>query len=264
MTDIVFPFGNEMPPKVKLQLTTLLNRDEFKVLRRPFWFPVTQKGESAPTGSQYGGLPWLRENESSPLCGVCERPMHFFLQLNMQELPAEVKGKYGSGLIQFFYCKRDDCPVENKIPPDRVSLVRLVDITSTGRRAVQREGSYDPFPARRVTQWEKRIDYVPHLEELNSLGIELTDEEHDLLADWGLIEGGDKLTGWPCWMQSAEHIYCKRCRREMQFVFQFDPDINLNYRFGQEFFDRPVDVGCAWLFQCDEHKEEMAFIWQCL
>ena len=136
--------------------------------------------------------------------------------------------------------------------------------TSTpGRPGSQHDGPDDSFPVRLIGKWKKQIDYHPDREDLEELRIEVTDEERDLFDGFGLIETTDKLAGWPAWIQANAWILCPSCARTMQHVFQFEPHVHLDYSFGQEFSDRPVDWGCGWLFQCPEHKNRLAFTWQC-
>ena len=144
-----------------------------------------------------------------------------------------------------------------------MNIARLVDIDAPGRPESEHEGPDEGFPVRRIVKWNEQIDYHPHLDELEELGIEVTEEELALFDGFRLIETGDKLAGWPAWIQASESILCPSCGRTMQHVFQFEPHVHLNYSFGQEFFDRPVDWGCGWLFQCPEHKHCLGFTWQC-
>jgi hypothetical protein len=265
MDDIRFPYANQMTPEHKAALTRLMNRQDFRASRRPIWLPLTQQGEDRAATSKYGGIPWLSQSESWPACNHCHRAMHLFLQINLQEPPADVGGRFGQGMIQFFYCKRRDCVEDcgGKLPPDDMSVVRLVDLDAPGRPGSHDEGPEDLLPAVLIVDWKKQIDYHPDPNELDALRIELTQEERDLFEGWGLLETGDKLAGWPAWIQASEPMLCRTCGQEMQHVFQFEPHIHLNYSFGQEFFARPVDVGCGWLFQCPEHKGQLAFTWQC-
>ncbi|MCP3677665.1 MAG: hypothetical protein GY721_08805, partial [Deltaproteobacteria bacterium] len=189
-----------------------------------------------------------------------------FLQLDLQELPEELGGRYGDGMIQFFYCRNRQCMMEDKVIPEglsQVSLVRLVDISIHGRPVTIKEGLDEPLAVSRIRGWKKQIDYHPDLDDIQELGIEITDEEHDLLADWGLLESGDKLAGWPNWIQYPEHMPCGECGRTMEFLYQLEPHVNLGYSFGQEYHDYVVEEGCSWLFQCREHKAQLAFTWQC-
>ena len=46
----------------------------------------------------------------------------------------------------------------------------------------------------------------PDRGELEELGIEVTDEERNVFDGYGLIETGDKLAGWPAWIQGPACI----------------------------------------------------------
>ena len=48
---------------------------------------------------------------------------------------------------------------------------------------------------------------------------------------------GEKLGGWPMWVQSVEYPSCPECGAEMTLLFQIDSERNLPYMFG--------DVGCG-------------------
>jgi hypothetical protein len=260
MDSIDFPFENEMPSEAKIGLTALLNRSEFKTLRRPTWLPETSSAIDDFAASKYGGLPWLGQHEAWPICNACDRPMHFLLQLNLSQLPRQA---YGDGIIQLFYCKREDCEETEKWLSSAVSLARLIEVGVPSRLVSVSEGPDDPFPVVLITKWKQQIDYFPHLSQLHTLGIELTDREHDLLADWGPLVTSDKLAGWPAWIQWPQPMQCDVCQKAMQHVYQFEPHTNLHYSFGQEYFERQVDYGCGWIFQCPQHKSHLAFTWQC-
>jgi hypothetical protein len=171
MDGIRFPDEHQMTAQHKAALTKLLNREDFRALRRSTWLPLTRTGEDRLAASKYGGRPWLSQGGTWPTCGHYRCPMHR----------------------------------------------------------------------------------------------KLTDEERDLLDGWGLIDTGDKLAGRPAWIHSSEPEYtvCRTCSRDMHLAFQFEPHVRLNFSSGQEFFDRPVDTGCGWLFQCPEHKSRLSFTWQC-
>jgi hypothetical protein len=74
------------------------------------------------------------------------------------------------------------------------------------------------------------------------------------LDTWEPCDGGDKLAGWPCWIQDIEYPSCPHCQRPMQLVFQHTGD-ELPFMFG--------DSGIGHITQCPEHKEVLAFGWAC-
>jgi uncharacterized protein YjbI with pentapeptide repeats/uncharacterized protein YwqG len=67
---------------------------------------------------------------------------------------------------------------------------------------------------------------------------------------------GDKLAGYPNWVQDIEYPNCPICDRVMdRLIFEFDSDDNVPYLWG--------DVGTGYIVQCPEHKERVTFFWQC-
>jgi uncharacterized protein YwqG len=91
---------------------------------------------------------------------------------------------------------------------------------------------------------------------LNELGINLSDDEFERLYELEIEpKSGDKLAGWPLWIQGVEYPSCPICQAEMSLVFQIDSEDNVPYMFG--------DVGCGHITQCREHKEQLAFAWAC-
>ena len=67
---------------------------------------------------------------------------------------------------------------------------------------------------------------------------------------------GDKLAGWPYWIQDVEYPKCPTCDRLMDtLIFEFASDDHVPYLWG--------DVGTGYILQCPEHKEQVAFLWQC-
>ncbi|MEM6435512.1 MAG: pentapeptide repeat-containing protein [Cyanobacteria bacterium P01_D01_bin.115] len=67
---------------------------------------------------------------------------------------------------------------------------------------------------------------------------------------------GDKLAGWPYWIQDVEYPKCPTCDRLMDtLIFEFASNDHVPYFWG--------DVGAGYILQCPEHKEQVAFLWQC-
>jgi len=77
------------------------------------------------------------------------------------------------------------------------------------------------------------------------------------MLDLGMYElGDDKLAGWPRWVQDIEYPNCPTCDGVMnQFIFQLESDDNIPWLWG--------DLGTGYLVQCPEHKNKVAFLWQC-
>ncbi|MEL7263920.1 MAG: hypothetical protein AAFP69_03780 [Planctomycetota bacterium] len=65
---------------------------------------------------------------------------------------------------------------------------------------------------------------------------------------------GDKLFGWPAWPQFANYPVCDHCECPMRHLLQIDSDCTLPIPFG--------DAGTAHLFYCEEHRSNLALIYQ--
>lgn len=232
-------------------------REKLAPHRRTAWTPEVVDGEGLPDGSRLGGGPWLRHGETWPACGCCGRPMQLFVQLNARDLPAAGAQALEEGLLQFFYCTsgNDSCVVDAEpwAPFSPTALVRLIarDDLGGGAAAVPEAGT---FPAKRIVSWTESVDY-PNWEELGDRGLTLSDEESDELSDAGFPLGGEKLLGWPLWVQGVEYPDCPECGERMELLFQVDSEQNLPYMFG--------DAGVGHVTQCPRHRGRLAFGWAC-
>lgn len=242
-------------------------RDQWK---RPAWKPVTKSSESSRTASKFGGQPWLSPDEVWPCCSQCGTLMPLFLQLDLDDLPELLADTFGSGLLQLFYCTECDDAWEPFSPS---SLVRVIQPSGDSAEATSPSES---FPVKTITQW-KCFDDFPNPQDHEALGLDYTyDFEKPLrttvtcpalnfiaevIRDGSVAErigsakGGDKLAGWPHWVQGAEYPSCPRCQQQMRLVFQLDSNDHLPFMFG--------DVGTGHVTQCPKHKDVVAFGWAC-
>ena len=242
--------------------------------RRTGWQPVLVGAPSATRVSQFGGVPRLRRGEVAPTCGACGAPIDLFLQLDGRETPPHSPWT-GELVLQLFYCRACD----DYAPGSRAHLVRAVPAAELQASAAPRD---DALPMRPITGW-RAIAETPHPEEHDALGlvcdydfttrrttltcaefgirmagldIDATDTEGRALAKAiGTAEGGDKLGGWPCWVQGAEYVPCPRCGTTMRVLFQVDSNGGADHMFG--------DVGCGHVSQCPQHADTFAFTWAC-
>ena len=222
---------------------------------RTAWRPVVAEEDGPPDASTMAGTAWIPEGETWPTCPNCGKPLQLLVQLNTASLPEAVRGEYGEGLIQLFYCTSQDplCEVDcEAFFPFAESVVARLVVSEGVPEAVAPEIA-DAFPPRRIVDWEAFDDYPSGEEATSRLGVELTDEEWD--AAWEGTQYGDKLGGWPGWVQGVEYPACPRCGQEMRLVFQVDSDDHLPIVFG--------DMGTGHLTQCPEHKDVLAFGWAC-
>lgn len=80
---------------------------------------------------------------------------------------------------------------------------------------------------------------------------------YEVMDEAGMFPSeGDKLAGYPRWVQDLEYPNCPTCNCSMnQLIFEFASDDNIPYLWG--------DVGTGYFLQCREDKEQVTFLWQC-
>ena len=74
--------------------------------------------------------------------------------------------------------------------------------------------------------------------ECQELGLAFDNIKDRMLAE-NVANGelGDKLAGWPAWIQNVKYPNCPGCGRRMAHVFQVDSEGHVPFMFG--------DAGCA-------------------
>jgi len=242
--------------------------------RRTAWFPKVSDSAGEPTGSRFGGTPWLPQGASVPHCGRCERPLRMLLQLELGALPVGARGALPAvGLLQAFYCEDPDCELqpEGSMPFSVLHAVRILSPSAEGILAAPAE---KPFPARAIVGWEPRPDF-PSAAEQPDLGLSF---DYDFKAgtmrircpEVGLetpsiplevleaeeisnASGGDKLRGWPAWVQGVEYPRCPKCEGWMELIFQLESEKNLPHMWG--------DAGIVHLTQCPKDPEVLTLGW---
>jgi uncharacterized protein YwqG len=231
-------------------------RPEIRSLVRRAWRPMVENEDGAASESKFAGTAMLARGEEWPACRSCHQPFELFVQLALAALPAELQGELGSGFLQLLYCVNEDSQCEADceafFPFGKSVLARRLD-AAHAVPARSRPAS-NTFPARRIRGWEP-VEDLPSREELRALGLALDGDEEALLEQLELPRSGDKLWGWPYWVQGIEYPACPQCRAEMRLVFQIDSNDHLPYMFG--------DVGCGHLTQCATHEDVLAFGWAC-
>jgi uncharacterized protein YwqG len=237
--------------------------------RRSAFTPVTVEGELGPDQSKFGGVAWINEGEAWPVCGYCGKPLQLFLQLDLSGLPMTLPGWPAQGFVQVFYCTTsktycDQCGDDAFSPFGQFLCARLLERTG-GCKFTDTTPVDNPLPVKSITGWRKMDDY-PAPAELDALAPGLTtDEEAGYLFD--VIEQsdagsagespttirGDKLGGWPMWLQNPHNPTCPECASVMEYVVQISSNGNLDYMFG--------DCGIAHLHRCSKHPRVLGFSW---
>jgi hypothetical protein len=231
--------------------------------RRYAFDPACEDGEADGPESKFGGRPWLREGDSWPTCGSCGQPLALFLQLDLAKLPLG-HGIQGEGLLQFFHCLgtqgKDEC-WETYEAYSEAELVRLYDSTGSGKLAAAIQG-VETTPPKRILSW-RPIDDYPGEDSPAEAPLRLTDEQRRHLEELRESQpeaipktaDGDKLGGYPFWVQSPELPSCPRCKKQMRYVFQIDSEDQIPYMWG--------DSGVGHISQCADHPDVLAFVWAC-
>ncbi|GAA4343053.1 DUF1963 domain-containing protein [Flaviaesturariibacter amylovorans] len=232
---------------------------QLEPFKRTAYLPRTEEVPPAfSEHSKFGGYPYLRDAADWPRCPHCGRHLQLFLQLDARRLPP----MGGKGLIQLFYCTTNrpdglhceyDC---NAYEPFSKSVVaRRIDVG--GPSAATEPDLDEVFPERRITGWTAADDY-PHYEEHEALGLMIDDDDYEVLeseVEKGVPLAGDKLYGWPLWVQSEEYPYDRQTGKRMELLFQIDSEVNLPYMFG--------DSGIGHLTVSPDNDGELAFAWAC-
>mgnify|MGYP000625090530 CR=1 FL=1 len=226
--------------------------------KRVAYIPNTEVVDrSFSTTSKFGGYPYLRDETDWPVCPNCKKNMQLFLQLNLDELPH----KKENGLVQVFYCtsyEPEHCEIdlEAYLPFSKSVCCRKIEI---GKPSSLIKPTIDEvYEEKEITGWTAKDDY-PINEEWDSLGFdyEISEELFDYLDEHeiGQTIQGDKLFGWPFWVQGEEYPNDRRTNAQMELFFQIDSEVNIPYMFG--------DSGIAHLTQSPDNPSELAFAWAC-
>ena len=253
-------------------------RDAFQPWReahaRPAWKLLSDPGASSR--SWFGGLPLaVGHDDPWPSCASCNAPMRLMLQLDLADLPEGFDAALREGVLQVFYCGSDDGSCDTWAPFSGTHVLRVVEPSQVEANP---PGDIETWPKVPVTGW-RRFEDAPDPEEHERLGIEYTyDFNRDVVHVRStepeiVLEGigldldpdvehvistaarGDKLGGWPHWVQGPEYPICPECEEPMELLVQIDSEDHLDYMFG--------DLGCGHVTQCRNHPRILAFGWAC-
>lgn len=245
---------------------------------RPAWQPVVAGREPSTLGqSKFGGAVELVAGEAAPTCKECGRELQLFVQLDLARLP----GHEGSGVLQLLYCagsffgpseQHDECWAEGGYEAFNTDVALCRVVAADQLEATEHTG---PIPPKTITSWVQfkdrphpndhercglTADYDRETKQITYRGPNFTIEHIDGLEDRlneeiCRVTAGDKLGGWPFWIQGAEYPNCSRCGQQMTLLFQLDSEDNIPYMFG--------DSGCGHITQCAEHPDVVSFSWAC-
>lgn len=228
-------------------------RKALQPFKRTAFLPRTRRGDPALTASKFGGTPCLSPDEGWPRCPTCGQALTFFFQIDLNTLPDPLAGTFGSGLLQLFYCL--DCA-----PWRPFAAEQCVRVVPTPEIAPNPPAVFATFPAKTITGWSKRNDFPyrevgPESWRVVQVDLPLTGDALDQML-WEDNLAGDKLGGWPNWVQDAGYPPCPECGQPMdRLVFQVDSQCNLPHMWG--------DNGVGFVVQCPHHPNAVTFFWQC-
>ncbi|MFT5454539.1 MAG: hypothetical protein ACI9K2_001016 [Myxococcota bacterium] len=220
--------------------------------RRPTWRPRVDDGEGAPDGSRFGGRAWLPAGTDWPTCPSCGHSLRLLAQLDASTLPTDAPG-HGEGLIQVFYCLTEEpaiCEVALS-GWEAFSGASHVRRVPRGDGALGQPTGFDPLPAQAIVGWTEHDD-APNVEEG---ALELSEEAEEEYQEGEFPRAGDKLGGWPFWVQGIEYPTCRQCGTTMHLLLQLDSEDHVPTMWG--------DSGCAHITQCASHPDELALAWAC-
>ena len=240
---------------------------------RPAWVPATNGEKAAESNSWFGGAPLVSDSDQWPTCNDCDEPMRFMFQLAGVDLPSEFKLLDDDKILQVFYCSSDDGNCECWEPFSGTHRIRCF---TEQVAAPEHPTQFAPLTKKVITGWRQIVD-LPHPEEHEELGLSYKYDwnsrtislkcnnpplevdglriKDDIPERIAIPEQGDKLGGWPAWVQGPEYPSCPECGTRLRALFQVDSEDNLDYMFG--------DCGCAHLTQCPNHTDVFAFGWAC-
>lgn len=208
--------------------------------------------ESGPfgAGSGFGGQPYLPDGVDHPVCPGCQRPLSLVAQLDTASLPDGVVR--GDGLVQLFYCGPglDDPDCDPDLAAwEAFSPVHVQRLVPRGSGATSMIGT--PLSPHRIVGW-LTVREIPDWQELHRFGVDVGDPPDE---EEPFPYAGEKLGGWPSWVQGIEYPSCPECGTEMALILQIDSERTLPTVFG--------DMGIGHLTQCPNHPAVLGFAWAC-
>lgn len=198
-----------------------------------------RKGAAEST-SHWGGRALLASGEQWPGCQVCAKAMPLFLQMDLEQ---SVSGP-AQGLLQFFYCR--DCGEDSPRAYDpRVMLIRVLDAAH--------ELTYAEPP--RGTELVTTKDFVGLTKKKDKpTAVDFETLYESVCTSSPRPVRGDKLGGWPDWLDDPDWPVCPGCERTMELVVQINSDKGLGHTWG--------DCGQAFIFGCATHPSRFGFVEQ--
>ena len=218
--------------------------------------PLRAAGPGDTPVGRAGGAARLAPGEAWPCCPRCARPMRLMLELD------EAAPSGGDGLLQVFYCTSTEphCEVETEAffaGAGRSKLIRVLPKAGAAPCPYPVAGAppgEDGGPDLALARGAPVPD-LPGQEALSELAPRLAEKDDLGELIEGLPRAGDKVGGWPAWVQGVEAPPCPRCAAPMdQLRAQLDSDGASGWQWG--------DLGRAYVLGCAAHPDEVDLVWQ--
>lgn len=188
--------------------------------------------------------------------------MPLFVQLNIDSLPADARSQFPDvlhgKLLQFFYCTAKGCNNDDFSGFAGNMLTRFLSLEGT---TFILGDTKQVFPAKRIESW-RTVKEIPYANE--AFLHNDNEEDQQLIEDYEhycnqlqkpLLHSGEKLFGWPDWVQDVIYPHCSVCSTPMQYLFQIGSEDNIDFMFG--------DSGVGHIYMCSDHPDKPAFYWSC-
>lgn len=184
--------------------------------------------ETKPWESKLGGCPYLEDIEQYPI-GENGRPMMFFVQINLEEMPP-LPDFPQKGLLQF-YVEADEC-----YGLDGVCVVKYIPEYKKDEAALVSKNPYShdyeenlPFSENcKLSFTQKEVFIGTDCPEYQEQFDDVSEEVSDALYD--LCDAGDsRVGGYPLFVQSAPAYYNSE---EYVLLLQLDIDDTSGLMFG--------------------------------
>ncbi len=230
---------------------------EYLELARTTYLPVTEVVDKHDLEvSRFGGLPLLHKSEPWPKCGQCDGQLSHILQLNLSKLPAKAEGLPSSGVLQIFYCVKDDDVCKGGW--EAFSNMHCCRIIPEAEVASLTLG--DPRPDVKeleglvIRSWDKVDRDFPHPSDIEMGNFDIDEDDLEAAIEASLEMphwNKHKLLGWPAFQQEPEYPNCSICSTKMIFLFQITSEGDMLC----------LHDGTSMVYYCKNHPDIVAFNW---
>lgn len=232
---------------------------EMAPFKRMCLLPRTEEGEGdGRVVSKFGGAAWIGNGEEWPRCGKCKEPMQLLVQIVTADLRPEDRAVTGDGLLQAFACLAGNC--DSGDSSHTAQLVRVVRTAgrSDGGMQPRPDASHQALPSNRVVAWTEALEYPCLCDGSDGWTYERWSRFRERIAEkygHSLPIAGDKVGGWPFWVQDERIRNCPTCAKPMLPIVQIGSEDNLAWMLG--------DCGVGHIQLCPQHPERGVWAWEC-